>query len=61
VDEWIDLTDMLDAAPLAECGRCHRRTWSPSEVGREDRLTQPDGFPCGGMFSGGPVTEAGRE
>jgi hypothetical protein len=35
---------------LAECGKCHRKTWAPSEVGQEDRMTQPDGEPCGGQF-----------
>jgi len=45
------LAAFLDSPPLAECGRCRRKTWSPEEVGQEDRMTQPDGFPCGGRFS----------
>ncbi len=47
----------MDAAPaytyepaLAKCARCGRSTWSPTEVGRIDLMTQPDGGPCGGMF-----------
>lgn len=39
-----------DAAPLGQCNRCHRKTWSESELGIEDRLTQPDGNPCGGRI-----------
>lgn len=49
---WIPATPF--PAPLAECGRCHRKTWTPSEVGQEDRLPQPDGYPCGGRFTGQP-------
>lgn len=50
--------DDLFGPPLGECGRCHRKTWAPSEVGHEDRMTQPDGFPCGGTVQ--PIgTEAG--
>jgi len=40
----------IDAPPLAECDKCHRKTWAPSEVGQEDRMTQPDGRACGGRF-----------
>lgn len=39
-----------DALPLAQCSRCGRQTWSTSEVGTEDCMTQPDGQPCGGRF-----------
>lgn len=39
-----------DAAPLARCNRCGRETWSVEEVGVEDRLSQPDGGPCGGLM-----------
>lgn len=39
-----------DAPPLAECNRCHRETWAPDMDGTEDRMTQPDGNPCGGRF-----------
>jgi hypothetical protein len=46
----VDLSALLDAPPLGECGRCHRKTWAPSEVGQEDRMTQPDGYPCGGRI-----------
>lgn len=35
---------------LARCGRCHRVTFAEDEVGRECRMTQPDGYPCGGTF-----------
>jgi hypothetical protein len=40
----------MDAPPLAVCNRCGRQTWAATEAGREDRMTQPDGNPCGGMF-----------
>lgn len=40
----------LDAAPLAVCNRCGRKTWADELVGTEDRMTQPDGSPCGGKF-----------
>jgi hypothetical protein len=40
----------LDDAPLAQCSRCGRKTWSESQVGAEDRMTMPDGSPCGGRF-----------
>jgi len=63
-EEWEvapDLSHMTwnpDAAPKAQCGRCGRWTWAPIEFGQEDRMRQPDGFPCGGMFTkaqtGGP-------
>ena len=47
-----DLPSWLrDDAPSAECLRCHRRTWSEEEFGQECRMTQPDGFPCGGRFT----------
>lgn len=37
-------------APSQVCGRCGRSTWSKSEFGAECRMTQPDGYPCGGSF-----------
>lgn len=40
----------LEDAPRGECNRCRRKTWSASQVGTEDRMTQPDGNPCGGKF-----------
>lgn len=33
-----------------QCNRCGRKSWSKDEVGAEDRLTQPDGNPCGGLI-----------
>ena len=39
-----------DGPPLARCSRCGRSTWSLSEIDTEDRMTQPDGGPCGGKF-----------
>lgn len=41
---------LLDDSPSQQCGRCHRYTWAPEEFGQECRMTQPDGFPCGGRF-----------
>jgi len=40
----------LDAPALARCSRCGRSTWSPREMGTEDRMPQPDGQPCAGIF-----------
>jgi hypothetical protein len=42
---------LRDDAPFAICGRCQRHTWATEDFGQEDRMTQPDGFPCGGRFS----------
>jgi hypothetical protein len=39
-----------DALPLGECNRCSRKTRLESELDTEDRLTQPDGNPCGGRI-----------
>ena len=44
----------LTQPALAECNRCHRRTWFAAAVGSEDRMTQPDGGPCGGRFEALP-------
>lgn len=48
---------VLVADPLARvetdalrCNRCGRYTWDLSQFGAEDRMTQPDGNPCGGLF-----------
>lgn len=38
-------------APEAVCLRCKRHTWAAAEFGKECRMTQPDGFPCGGRFT----------
>ena len=38
------------APPLAVCRRCGRHTWEADAVGTEDRMTQPDGDPCGGLL-----------
>jgi hypothetical protein len=53
------LIDDLFDPPLGECGRCHRRTWAKEEVGREDRVQQPDGYPCGGMIDPTPAASVG--
>lgn len=53
-----ELTDMTSTAPhpdpndphVGECNRCHRKTWDAETIGTEDRMTQPDGGPCGGTF-----------
>jgi hypothetical protein len=42
--------DSLLGSPVGECGRCHRKVWAPDQVGQEDRMTQPDGYPCGGRI-----------
>lgn len=43
---------LADDAPCQRCGRCGRYTWAVSEFDGEDRMTQPDGSPCGGRFGG---------
>jgi hypothetical protein len=46
-----DLPSRLrDDAPFQQCGRCRRKTWATSDFGTECRMTQPDGYPCGGRF-----------
>lgn len=59
-DEWmavfagaykaLDADHYLNAPAIGECNRCHRKTWDAETVGTEDRMTQPDGGPCGGTF-----------
>lgn len=34
----------------ARCNRCGRITYEPGNVNTEDRMTQPDGNPCGGRL-----------
>lgn len=41
---------LRDDAPSQRCRRCGRFTWSAEEFDAEDRMTQPDGYPCGGRF-----------
>jgi hypothetical protein len=43
---------LRDDAPYRRCGRCGRKTWAIAEFGQECRMTQPDGYPCGGSFDG---------
>ena len=45
-----DLRRWMEAPPMAKCNRCGRKTWDEDELHREDRMTQPDGNPCGGRF-----------
>lgn len=50
-DELVPLNpDWLNAPPIGQCNRCHRKIWAESELGNEDRMTQPDGNPCGGRI-----------
>lgn len=42
---------LRDDAPFVQCGRCGRKTWDTDAFGTECRMTQPDGFPCGGRFA----------
>lgn len=52
----------LDAPAVAKCDRCGRSTWDAGSVGTEDRMTQPDGNPCGGRFvAASPVPETEKE
>lgn len=51
MDELSPISDLwLNAPAVAICNRCHRQTWEPDAVDTEDRMTQPDGNPCGGRF-----------
>lgn len=45
---------LRDDAPVGICNRCGRETVDVDQFGREDRMTQPDGNPCGGRFSDPP-------
>jgi hypothetical protein len=65
--EYVELTGddlpyhlRLDAPPLAVCNRCERQTWDADLVGTEDRMTQPDGNPCGGRFESSQPQGDGR-
>lgn len=42
---------LRDDAPFQRCGRCGRKTWHIDGFGTEDRMIQPDGYPCGGRFA----------
>jgi hypothetical protein len=42
--------DYLSRPALAQCNRCGRFTWAPSEVNQTDQMTQPSGQPCGGYM-----------
>jgi len=57
--EQIDgLPDYLrDDAPYQHCARCGRKTCATEDFNTECRMTQPDGFPCGGSF--GPTIHHG--
>lgn len=46
-----------DHPPVGYCNRCGRLTWNTDNVGSEDRMTQPDGNPCGGQFKPGTGSE----
>lgn len=46
--------EWLNDPALGKCNRCGRSTWSRSEVGKEDRMPQPDGGPCGGLIVPNP-------
>ncbi len=41
---------LRDDAPFQRCDRCRRKTWTAAAFDTEDRMTQPDGNPCGGRF-----------
>lgn len=50
-DNWTPVEETHFGAPIiGHCNRCHRATWDEDQFGRECRMTQPDGNPCGGMF-----------
>ena len=56
-DDYVELTGddipyhlRMDAPPLAVCSRCGRQSWSVVQIGKEDRMPQPDGQPCGGLL-----------
>lgn len=51
VDELVEINpEWLNAPPIGICNRCQRHTWSAVEIDAEDRMTQPDGNPCGGRI-----------
>lgn len=51
-DKWIpiDLYSYVADTKQGSCNRCGRSTWTKADLGTEDRMTQPDGNPCGGRF-----------
>lgn len=50
-DQTLWPAHLRDDAPVRRCSRCGRQTVDAAEFGTEDRMTQPDGFPCGGRFA----------
>ena len=42
--------DDLLGGPVARCNLCGRVSYAPDAIATEDRMTQPDGRPCGGVF-----------
>lgn len=58
-DNYVELTGddipphLRPDAVIGICGRCGREA-PEVEIGTEDRMTQPDGYPCGGRIE--PLT-----
>lgn len=44
------LATVIENRPVGRCNRCQRAAWDDAAIGTEDRMTQPDGAPCGGTF-----------
>ena len=62
MSDYVELTgdDLPRDALVARCGRCGRESVAEESFGQEDRMPQPDGFPCGGRFDE-PRSEPQRE
>lgn len=61
VDESTWPAHLRDDAPTARCGRCGRETVDAELFGQEDRMPQPDSYPCGGRFTAPPTAPRDRE
>ena len=68
MSDYVELTGddlpphLRSDALVARCGRCGRESVAEESFGQEDRMTQPDGFPCGGRFDDPrPHSEPQRE
>jgi hypothetical protein len=38
--------------PVGACSACGRKAWDLEQLGTLDKMHQPDGKPCGGIFRG---------
>lgn len=49
IEQPVQTTETMKMTKVSVCGRCHREGGA-LDLHQEDRMVQPDGFPCGGTF-----------